>query len=93
MRISHSSPPSLPNTFLSAQQNEEEEEGEEEYIVLGNFHQQKQQQQQQQQKVCQRTFVHQILLNMFAKETFVHQNSYHVCKRTLFIKFFLTCHI
>jgi hypothetical protein len=85
MRISHSSPPSLLNTFLSAQQNEEEEE-EEEYIVLGKFHQQ-----QQQQEVCQRTlfikfflkclqknFVQQILLKMFAKELCSSNSSSYV---------------
>jgi hypothetical protein len=65
MRISHSSPPSLLNTFLSAQQNEEEEEEEEEeYIVLGNFHQQKH---QQQQKVCQRTLFIKFFLTCLQK--------------------------
>jgi hypothetical protein len=63
MRISHSSPPTLLNTFLSTQQNEEEEEEEEDYIVLGNFHQQK-----QQQKVCQRTLFIKFVLICFAKE-------------------------
>jgi hypothetical protein len=75
MRISHSSPPSLLSTFLSAQQNEEEEEEEEEeYIGLGNFHKQKQQQQQQQQKFAKELCSSKFFLICLQKN-FIHQNS------------------